>query len=163
MPDFSFLEDDQADDGGVRINTSRGRRPVPAKAKPAKPGAAYETFSRIASFVLFVAMIGGCMNCMSLKPQTEEEFNTADNSALAMMKAQRHIKHMLKAPASAKWPGMFEDPSQHATKLADGTYMIHSYVDAQNGFGALVRTRYQVHLRLHKDGHADILAARLLE
>ncbi len=43
----------------------------------------------------------------------------------------------LKAPATAKFP---EFNSRMLTEVDDGSYIVKSYVDAQNGFGALIRS-----------------------
>jgi hypothetical protein len=50
---------------------------------------------------------------------------------------EQHIKDELKAPATAR----FGDEITRVN-LGGGRYRIQSYVDAQNSFGALIRTKY---------------------
>ncbi len=73
---------------------------------------------------------------------------TLRSSALSI--AQRYVKERLRAPGSAKWPGMFEGAG-HASIMSDGRYYVRSWVDSHNGFGALVRTEYAAFLRYEGD------------
>jgi hypothetical protein len=50
----------------------------------------------------------------------------------------------LKAPATAKFP---EFNIRMLTEVDDGTYTVKSYVDAQNSFGALIRTDFVCHVK----------------
>lgn len=161
MPDFSFLHDDEPDDGTIRINTSRPRRTQTAHRKPAaKPG----LLSQAVSALLLAAMIGGCVTCVSRMPeQTEAEFAAKDNRILALQCAQSHVQTMLRSPSSAKWPGLFSGSENHAKKNGDGTYTVCSWVDADNAFGASIRTWYVCRLTVRKSGHADIIEAALIE
>jgi len=103
---------------------------------------------------IFVYLFGGVLmlflaiavskGCESLKPTDEERAQAAaedariDNKGLhAATIIQRYVKKNLKAPRTAKFP-WFEE----ASYLGDGRYQLISYVDAQNTFGALIRTRY---------------------
>ena len=153
MPDFSFL-DDLPEDGTIRINTNSSRRPA-RRAKPKTDP------SPAAGCLVFLLLLGGCFYFVGkMPPQTAADFEKEDHRILAVINAQSHIKGMLVAPRSAKWPGIMSgvDIRQHARKLADGTYAVRSYVDSQNGFGAMVRTYFTVRLRVRQDGNADILA-----
>jgi hypothetical protein len=53
--------------------------------------------------------------------------------------AQTEVENRLKSPRSAKFPW-----GTPACEVTDNTYMVHSYVDAQNGFGALIRSNWVV-------------------
>jgi RNA polymerase subunit RPABC4/transcription elongation factor Spt4 len=59
----------------------------------------------------------------------------------AIRMAQKFVTNPLKSPRSAKWPGMFEK-YDHVQSLGGGRYRVRSWVDAQNTFGALIRTNY---------------------
>lgn len=50
------------------------------------------------------------------------------------------VKARLKAPATAKWPGIFDRRDVYQTKTQS---VWKSYVDSQNSFGALIRTQYE--------------------
>lgn len=162
MNQFDFLKDDEPDDGTIRIRTTTPARPVVAKKKPARLS---DANANALGCLLFLACLGGCVSCvMNLAKQTPEEFAASDQSVAALMEAQRHIRPMLKSPASAKWPSMWGDdrPLGGVQKMPDGTYLVTSCVDSQNGFGAMVRTWFRVHLRVRQKGRAEILGAQVL-
>jgi hypothetical protein len=60
--------------------------------------------------------------------------------------AQDAVKTQLRAPSSANFPGCVFDADQYEVRGApDGkTFWVISYVDSQNGFGAMLRTKYVV-------------------
>jgi hypothetical protein len=58
---------------------------------------------------------------------------------LALVKCQEAVESALKAPATAKFPS---DAFHGVTDVGGWRYQVHSYVDSQNSFGALIRTSY---------------------
>lgn len=48
----------------------------------------------------------------------------------------------LKAPATARFPSFFDEGTVKFRPLGNKRYEISSYVDSQNSFGALVRTKW---------------------
>lgn len=65
------------------------------------------------------------------------------NDITAYVMAQEYVKERLKAPATAKFPHI-NDRGVEAKYLGNCTHRIVGYVDAQNGFGAMLRTHYAV-------------------
>ncbi len=62
---------------------------------------------------------------------------------MAYVMCQDFVKKRLRAPGTAKFPGMFEETSSQATTaLGSNSFRVRSWVDAQNGFGALIRNDY---------------------
>jgi len=57
------------------------------------------------------------------------------------VQAQMLIEQTLKSPATADFP-ICNDFS--ITRTTDGGYIVKSYVDSQNGFGALIRTDFSI-------------------
>jgi hypothetical protein len=55
---------------------------------------------------------------------------------------EKAVRSRLKAPRSADFPGVFDSVSE-PTKEGDGSYSWRSWVDAQNSFGAKLRTHFQ--------------------
>lgn len=55
----------------------------------------------------------------------------------AIHQAKTHVKSLLKSPSTAKF-GDYK-----ATIITDNKINIVSYVDSQNGFGAMIRTYFQ--------------------
>lgn len=50
-------------------------------------------------------------------------------------------EQILKSPSSAIFPSSAKKV-EHTSYLGDHTYFIDSYVESQNGFGAMVKTRF---------------------
>ena len=67
----------------------------------------------------------------------------------AYVTAQSYVKKHLKAPATAVFPSFDESFVQPATTNG---FIITSYVDAQNSFGALIRSDYEI-IMYKKDGN----------
>ncbi len=54
--------------------------------------------------------------------------------------AKDFVMSRLKCPRTAKWPWFVK--KDHTRHLGNGRYQISSYLDAQNGFGALIRVHF---------------------
>lgn len=67
--------------------------------------------------------------------------NYDSDPILAYNYAKGFIKENLKSPSTAKFPGTFEK-KDHVRNLGNGEYLIESWVDSQNSFGAMVRSRW---------------------
>jgi len=65
----------------------------------------------------------------------------------AIRHAQRAIRDRLKSPATAEFPST-RDALNHVSLLGNHRYRITSYVDAQNSFGALIRSAYTATVRV---------------
>jgi hypothetical protein len=92
-------------------------------------------------------------------PAAEDRATGASNSGSRQpdmidmqVKAERLIKNNLKAPSTAKFPGMFEQSAYKLAKTASGTYILKGWVDAQNGFGAMIRSDWYVEFRQDASG-----------
>lgn len=74
---------------------------------------------------------------------TETETQDGSTELGACFMAQQFMTDRLKAPSSAE----FENCNDATiTFLGNNTYEVLSYVDSQNGFGAMLRTNYYVEL-----------------
>ena len=58
--------------------------------------------------------------------------------------ARSEVKKRLKAPSTAKFP--FESYKNVTKRYENQIYVVESYVDAQNAFGAMIRSNYKVKL-----------------
>lgn len=87
---------------------------------------------------ILLFLIVGFNTCNS-----EMEPNEPDNVD-HVLNAQNFVKKNLKAPSTAKFP-----PTTTARVYPTGTdsYRVHSYVDSQNGFGAMLRSDWVVEFR----------------
>lgn len=57
---------------------------------------------------------------------------------------QRFVERKLKAPSTAK----FQSTGDTFAVKADDVYQVAGYVDAQNGFGAMIRSNYHCKMKL---------------
>ena len=75
------------------------------------------------------------------------QFSGNDNNSvdsdpiLAYNYAKEFVKDRLKSPSTAEFPGTYEKKN-HVTDLGNGIYLINSWVDSQNGFGAIIRSHW---------------------
>jgi uncharacterized membrane protein len=76
-------------------------------------------------------------------PEKKEDPNTwkkQDNSIMAYVMMQDFVKRRLVSPNSAKFP--YTNDADVTIEKDGYEYVIFSYVDSQNGFGAMLRTYY---------------------
>ncbi|TDH35721.1 hypothetical protein E2A64_10315 [Pseudohoeflea suaedae] len=85
--------------------------------------------------IVITAYSGG-----SDKPGSKSS-NCSDTTAFVM--SQKFVRRALKAPSTAEFPYMSDDGVM-VSKQGNCRFTVHGYVDAQNGFGAQIRTRYMV-------------------
>ena len=76
-------------------------------------------------------------------PSTNSNWKTQDNSYSAYLMMQEFVKKRLKSPSTAKFPNFYLN-TDHIKKISNQTYQITSYVDSQNTFGAMIRTKFLV-------------------
>ena len=63
----------------------------------------------------------------------------ADYKTMSYIQCQLHIENRLKAPSSADFPA---SSLVNIQDVGNKVFEIRSYVDAQNAFGAMIRTKY---------------------
>lgn len=99
----------------------------------------------------------GCIGCMgllaiiivigALLPESKTT-HESDDSIMAYIMAQNFIKKRLKAPGSADFPSqVWNKEDVHVSKQADGGYRVAAWVDAQNSFGAKLRSKWVCELK----------------
>ncbi len=90
-------------------------------------------------------------------------FSSSGNQQLKQEKAaalkfcQGYVKSRLKAPATAVFPG--EDA---VVAYGNQRYDVHSSVDSQNSFGALIRTRFTCKAQIKK-GQWEVLSLDIIK
>lgn len=77
-------------------------------------------------------------------PSTPAPVAGASDKNMACIMAQDFMEDQLKAPATAKFARCSRDS---ATFEGDGEFIVTSYVDAQNGFGAMIRTTFVMRVK----------------
>lgn len=61
------------------------------------------------------------------------------DEVMAYVMSQKPVERLLRSPGSAKFPTI---PEAKSERIGECTFRIVSYVDAQNGFGAVARSFY---------------------
>lgn len=83
----------------------------------------------------------------------------AGNSTGAYLASKEFAKRRLRSPSTAKFPGAWERSAdgRHVNYIGGGIYHVDSWVEAQNGFGAVVRMRYAAVVRDDGGGYWSVL------
>lgn len=71
--------------------------------------------------------------------------------AMALIMSRNFVRDRLRSPSTADFP--FHATKDAVTTLGCGHYRVRANVDSQNGFGAIIRTRYDAVLRHTGDGN----------
>ncbi len=97
----------------------------------------------ILSFLLFIfiAILSSSFGGNNNDVVSQTSNTNKDNSTVAYVQAQNFVKSVLKSPSSADFPFLGS-----GTKISEDIYKITSYVDSQNGFGAMIRSDYSITL-----------------
>ena len=144
----------------VVTQRSTNRRQRRAKARTEQ----WQIYGKLFAFVAVISVVLGvfvmCSSIMQPTPLTPAE--QAKKHADAQINeawrwAKWAVKQRLRSPSTADFGGsVFSDPFQNPFKCVarggNGMYTVNGYVDAQNGFGATVRTRFTVVLKTTEDG-----------
>lgn len=99
--------------------------------------------------------------CMLLPTPKEPKkipkpWHERDCSGTALFMIKEHVKNRLKASSTAKFPGLF-DGGDHVYRKKQ-KYTVISYVDAQNGFGAMIRTKFIGQIEQVSDGNWKLIS-----
>lgn len=75
-----------------------------------------------------------------------EQMEKCSNTTMAFVMSQTFVKRALKAPSTAEFPWI-TDEMVSISQRPDCGFRVIAWVDAQNGFGAQIRTRYRTDLK----------------
>ncbi len=75
--------------------------------------------------------------------------------------AQQCVERELKSPKSAEFP--YEKEAYSILHLNGDTFMVTSYVDAQNSYGALLRSNYVSVVRIDDKGDGYCIGTTLIQ
>ena len=114
------------------MNNSKPKQPV-------SPGAAVFTIA----FFFIIFLVFKC-SCSQSDTESTNSGNDEHSKIVALTAAQECVTERLKSPSSADFPW----GSDCVTKISDNTYVINSYVDSQNSFGAMLRTNFTCQITL---------------
>jgi hypothetical protein len=131
---------------------------VPQKEKPTEktPWQKYRWFILVLClFGMVAAEIYSTTAMHRIEGRSSKTKKRSHDTVMAYIISQNFVKANLKSPATAEFPLQPEFTQQ----LSNNKYRIGSYVDSQNSFGALIRTRFFCDLSIDGSGewHIDDL------
>lgn len=92
--------------------------------------------------------------------KAEEERSRKHYSKMdALIQSQVYIENKLKSPGSAK----FDSSTDRIIQTNDTTFTVISYVDSQNGYGALLRTHYSCKVIFHSKDDTHNIENAIME
>jgi hypothetical protein len=97
--------------------------------------------------LLFIVCLGACtvfIGSRQADPAAQAAQRERDEKISVCSAAREFVRQRLKAPATAKFASCVE---AGVAKLPSGDYTVMAWVDSQNNFGAMIRTRYLATLR----------------
>lgn len=101
-----------------------------------------------------IVMFGGKHQALEQQKDAAEkiERNCTDRG-MAFIMSRNFVKKALAAPGTADFPG-FTDDGVSASQVGRCKFRVSAYVDAQNSFGAMLRTRYTIDMEYLPDSNA---------
>lgn len=99
----------------------------------------------IAGGIAYLGGYGGPLTAKRGEAQKVAKRNLrgCTDTTMAYIMSQRFVKRELRSPSTAKFPSYHSD-SVTVRQTGECKFHISAYVDAQNGFGATVRNRYEM-------------------
>lgn len=86
---------------------------------------------------------------------------TDDEKGFAWAVAEREVKNILKSPSTAKFP--FSYYNQTIKKASGNKFQVKSYVEAQNSFGAMIKTNFVVEFEKTGENSYKLIKVNLIE
>lgn len=108
--------------------------------------------------LLLVAIICGIYACNKgpkNAPTQRGKLNSESGKIDAWVHTQYLVEARLHSPRSAKFP--FGGAQKHVEETASGIYIIRSYVDAKNAFGAEIRQHFFCKLQRKPNGKFELI------
>lgn len=103
-----------------------------------KPGAVQGCITFIVIIIVVAVVFNACLDSCGSKNKS----SPSDNVTGAWAYAQLFVERSLKAPSTAKFP--FGGAHRDVKYLGNDEYEVNSYVDSQNSFGAMIRTKFKL-------------------
>lgn len=98
----------------------------------------------IVVLVILSIVFGFINHDLKYGDKTDEQIELMDQEENAYHNAKQLIKYKLKSPSTAEFPSSLE---AQVVGIGANSFIISSYVDSQNSYGALIRTYYEAEIR----------------
>jgi hypothetical protein len=105
---------------------------------------------QLLGFAVLAGIAYGLSSCFSGEVSEASRDRSCKSTVMAFVMSQKFIRNRLKSPSSASFPSITADGVQ-AISTSDCEFAVRAYVDAQNGFGAQIRTPYSMRLRYNRN------------
>lgn len=117
-----------------------------AQERANKEVSAKKTRQGCLGFIVLIALLALLAGLFSLfgPNEPDPEAQARNEKIEAYVAAKKFVEDRLKAPATAKFPWYNDD---FVSIRDDGNYAVTAYVDAENSFGANIRTVFNLILR----------------
>jgi hypothetical protein len=96
-------------------------------------------------FAFLALVLGAIVLSIYHSGKNSEPRDPCKDNIAAFVMAQEFVSRQLKAPGSAEYP-WFSDPLVSVANLGGCRFVVSGYVDAENSFGAKLRSRFVVEL-----------------
>lgn len=120
----------------------------------------YSKKAALGCLVLVILTLAIGFTCNNILCSDTDKSNNEykPDSSMAYVMSKEFVKRNLKSPATAEFPvGIF------AHYEGDSVYIVNSYVDAQNTFGALIRTEFYVKIKDNGNDNWKLIDIKLYE
>jgi hypothetical protein len=100
------------------------------------------------------AMQVAITNGGTLTPPSHSETKPVNQNAHVWLAAEAAVRQQLKSPSTADFGsvlGEYQDPDRQVVALDNGSYAVHGWVDAENSFGAKLRSTWVCNIKLVGD------------
>lgn len=85
--------------------------------------------------LVFVVLFGFCFSLLS----DREPKADIGEAVSAWVACQQFVEERLKAPSTVEYPSPY---TEYTRSVGGGTFEVDAYVDAENSFGAMIRTDF---------------------
>ena len=117
--------------------------------------------SELIVLLVIFGLIFLVFKCTCSKSDEEKAIQNEQNlKSTAYFNSQECVKELLKSPSTAEFPYGSE---QFVTQIDEDTFIINSYVDSQNSFGEMLRTKYVCQITLTGNESYTCDSVNLLE
>lgn len=108
-------------------------------------------FSCLAAFTAIVGPPKKSTEAEAAEAKSKAEVDAQVELWDAWAAMQKFVEQRLRTPGTVKWPdeGFWNGraPEEFTSRVGEGEYKVTAWFDAQNGFGALIRTEFDGRVR----------------
>ena len=98
-------------------------------------------FAKLGCVVIVLGFLAFAI-LLNINPRTSQTAGSVDDKAVYLT-ATKIVQNFLKSPTTAKFASAYEGQAG-AERTRHGTWRVWGYVDSQNSFGAMIRSRWSM-------------------